>query len=268
MKKKISMLVLCGVMLLGLCGCGKKDITQKNDSKDTNQNEKLTSVGTLTNLEENIVLVNNSFLVTDNNIYVVSFDKLFSNDSNYKKLGTDNNIIGIDMDDWGYFHILNDKQRIMTCSMENNCSGLSNGAKLVNHISLLNGSSLTGKFLYISDGKLYFATKGLYLDSEGHNQSNAILIDTTDSIGNEKVVAIYLSNNKYYLKTDKAFYRFKENKVATNKEECEKYVDIECNYEYQYGITKENTLTEHYKDIKYIANDKIVFNDNKVYSLN
>lgn len=270
MKRKIGLFMLCSLALLGVCGCGngKEDITQKNDSKDTNLNEELTYIGTLTSLEEkNVILANEDFLVTDNSIYVVSFDKLFSNDSNYKKLGTNNNIVGIDMDDWGYFHVLNDKQRILTCSMKNNCSELSNGAKLANQVSLLNGNSVIDNYLYITNDKLYFA-KGVYLDSEGHKPKDAILINTTDSIGNEKIVAIYLSNSKYFIKTDKAFYRFKENKITTNKEECEKYADVTCTYEYEYKITKENKLTEHYNDIKYIANDKMIFNDNKVYSLN
>lgn len=269
MLKKVSMLMLCGVILLGVCGCGNSEEKQTNNGdKDAKQKEELTSVGTLTKLEENIILVNSNFLVTDNNnIYAVSFDKLFSNDSNYKKLGTDENIKGIDVDDWGYFHILNNKQRTMTCSMEKNCFqlGNSNSAKLANTIELLNGSSL-GDYLYVTDNKLFYS-KNVYLDLEGVKPKNDILVDN-DSMGNEKIIAIYKGQNNYFVKTDKAFYRFKENKIATNKEECEKYADISCTYEYEYKITKENTLTEHYKDIKYIANDKMIFNDNKVYNLN
>lgn len=270
MLKKISMLVLCGIVLFGVCGCdnSKKEITNKNDSKGTTLNEELTYVGTLTSLEEkNIILSNGNFLVADNGIYAVSFDKLFSNDSNYKKMEINNNdIVGIENADWGNFSFLNSKEQILSCSLQNNCSQLSNGnsAKLANTIELLNGSSF-GDYLYITDNKLFYS-KNVYLDLEGVKPKDDILVDN-DSMGNEKVVAIYKGQNNYFVKTDKAFYRFKENKITTNKEECEKYADIECKYEYEYKIIKDEKLTKHFQDIKYIVSDKMIFNDNKVYSL-
>ena len=54
-------------------------------------------------------------------------------------------------------------------------------------------------------------------------------------------------------------------KIATNKEECEKYVDVAYNYEYVYEIVKEDYLTKHYNDIKYLTNGYLILQNNKVY---
>ena len=54
-------------------------------------------------------------------------------------------------------------------------------------------------------------------------------------------------------------------KIATNKEESKKYVDVLCIYEYVYEIVKEDYLTKHYKDIKYLTNGYLILQNNKVY---
>ncbi len=60
-------------------------------------------------------------------------------------------------------------------------------------------------------------------------------------------------------KTDKGFYKI----GATNKEECEKYEDIECNE----GIVKIEDVSKHYKDIEYFNGNYLIFkNDNNIYT--
>ena len=64
-----------------------------------------------------------------------------------------------------------------------------------------------------------------------------------------------------YIKTDKAFYKIKRYK--TNKEECDKYVDIKCKYDYK--VNKEKLLSENYNEIKAINNIYIIDKNGNVY---
>ena len=65
MKKTILTILLCGVMVLGMTGCGKQknefDIGNKSDIK-ISQNDGITTIkeGTLTNKSATLVLTNNS----------------------------------------------------------------------------------------------------------------------------------------------------------------------------------------------------------------
>ena len=74
-----------------------------------------------------------------------------------------------------------------------------------------------------------------------------------------------LNQERSLREKNKSFYRFNEKKVATNKEESKKYVDVLCIYEYVYEIVKEDYLTKHYKDIKYLTNGYLILQNNKVY---
>ena len=65
MKKKLLIIFLCGVMALGVTGCGKQknelDIGDKSDIK-VSQNDVIMTIkeGTLTNKSATLVLTNNS----------------------------------------------------------------------------------------------------------------------------------------------------------------------------------------------------------------
>ena len=43
MKKKISLVLLCGIILLGVCGCGNKENSNNNANSNTNNQSQETS---------------------------------------------------------------------------------------------------------------------------------------------------------------------------------------------------------------------------------
>ena len=117
------------------------------------------------------------------------------------------------------------------------------------------------KILLVNNNELYSFNYDLATIYQAPPQK----IDTS-IIGEEKIVALYYSNSNFFIKTDKAFYEYKEEQIVTNQEECEKYADIKCNYEKRIQITRNEKLAKHYNDIKFIADGKIVFYNNKLYS--
>ncbi len=222
MKKKISLFILCGIVLFCGCGCGN------NESKNNKEslNSKFTYLKTIVgSFESNVIISSGYFLMLDNEtILEYEFDQLFPNDTNYKVLEASESIVSNYMGK-------NDNYDLY----------ISNG-------------------LFLKDNKLYINNK---------------LIKESEISEDETVIALYSGRKKQYIKTDKAYYYV--DKYKTNKEECEKYVDVKCIYDNR--IKKDNTLTEYYNNILYITLggnnssyldsplDKtlVIFKDNKLY---
>lgn len=233
MKRIINLFILCGIVLLGVCGCGNNEGIN-NDNKSINS--KFTYLKTIIgSLDSNVIVSTDSYLMLDNDtILKYEFDQLFSNDTNYKVL------------DASEFEIAN----IYLGKNDNYDLYIGNGVSL-------------------KDNKLYLNDK---------------LIKESEINEDETVIALYKGKAKkkisttYYIKTDKAYYYV--DKYKTNKEECEKYVDVKCVYDNR--IKKDNTLTEYYNNILYIvlsggnssyldsAIDEtlVIFKDNKLYLYN
>ena len=55
MKKKISLVLLCGVMVLGLCGCGNKENNNNNANSNTNNQSQETSKNDFVLTKENVI---------------------------------------------------------------------------------------------------------------------------------------------------------------------------------------------------------------------
>ena len=81
MKKIICGMILAIILSLSI-GCSKKIDEQPKDLNN------LSYIGNLTGtIEKNIILTNNYLLVSDDNeVYRVSFDKMFSSGSNFKRM--------------------------------------------------------------------------------------------------------------------------------------------------------------------------------------
>ena len=71
-----------------------------------------------------------------------------------------------------------------------------------------------------------------------------------DNINDEKIIKIYSS----IIKTDKAFYSISSRK--TNKEQCDKYADVKC--EYEYFLKKEEILSKYYEEIMNISSNYFI----------
>lgn len=232
--RKISLVLLCSFILLGVCGCNKG---QKQNSFNDNVEQKENKLQDFTygtkivgNIENNVIMSYGNYLVLDNmEILVQNFDKLFSNGTNYKKI--DKNI----MEFIGYYY--DDIKEYDFFPLE----------------------SHTGYF--VKNNKVYYKS-----------QNSTFEITETEINDKEEILSLY---NDKYIKTNKAYYY--ATKYKTNKSECEKYADVEC--EYSYKIVNDKILTKYYNNIKYIttggANSDwtdsptdltiIVFNDNNIY---
>lgn len=55
MKKKISLVLLCGVILLGVCGCDNKENSNNNATPNTNNQSQETSKNNFVLTKENVI---------------------------------------------------------------------------------------------------------------------------------------------------------------------------------------------------------------------
>ncbi len=107
------------------------------------------------------------------------------------------------------------------------------------------------KYGIVEDNKVYeYETGSLSSDYIGKGKELYTFSD------GETLVGIYGS----YIKTNKAYYVY----GVTNKNECEKYADIKC----EYGIVKDKTLSDAYDEIYYMNNYYLIMKSdyNKLYT--
>ena len=64
-----------------------------------------------------------------------------------------------------------------------------------------------------------------------------------------------------FIKTDKSYYKI--SRYATNKDECKKYADVKCQYDYK--IEKAKYLTENYDKIAIVSNTEIIDKEGNIY---
>lgn len=119
------------------------------------------------------------------------------------------------------------------------------------NIIILNIASVDTKYGIVEDNKVYeYETGSSSSDYIGKGKKLYTFSD------DETLVGIYGS----YIKTNKAYYVY----GATNKNECEKYADIGC----EYGIVKDKTLSDAYDEIYYMNNYYLIMKSdyNKLYT--
>ena len=80
MKKKISLIVLCGIVLLGVCSCGNKDNDIDNNAPTPIRELKCSSLNNVKYSYEGY------FLTNDNDLYVLNTEGLYSNNENCLKI--------------------------------------------------------------------------------------------------------------------------------------------------------------------------------------
>jgi len=85
----------------------------------------------------------------------------------------------------------------------------------------------------------------------------------SDDIKSEKELYTFSSDESFvgiygsYIKTNKAYYKY----GIINKNECDKYVDIEC----EYGIVKDELVSNLYDEIYYINNHYFILKNDLNY---
>ena len=264
--KKIFLIIL---ILFLFCGGCKNYSTQKKD-EDTSLLGSLKKINQNNNLEENEFvcddLTENSIMegnifVTDNVIYKLNLKKKFSNNTNCIKIGkilenrkTKYISHGRIIDNFGNIYRQKDSSRDDDYNTDNeeyklDPTIISNIVELYGKDSIYSSNTFANKFyradILIFNGKQLI---GYYNPCDAEESKEDII--NIDNITNEKIIKIY----GYIVKTNKNFYIIKENII--NEEECKKYADIKCKFEYY--LSKSNILSEYYKEVLYIDSSTII----------
>lgn len=244
MKKKISLIVLCGIVLLGICGCENKNTSNEGN----NEENKLSSIKGYNIRETDVVpsyyqKVNvkcdeikdikdyyfGYFITNYGELYKFSYDKVFSDtDTNCKRINT--NIKFIKFIDGG---LLDENNNIYVIDKDDNLSlftfqpgympmpYLNDIAKkeYINVSRTMKPNDNIHIYFYYSENKVYKLKDDF--NTEADVEENAIF-----ELKKDETISYIVDAT---IKTNKNFYIYKS--VITNKDECNKYADIECNYE-------------------------------------
>lgn len=223
---------------------------------------------------DNIKLLTSDRLITkDNEIYDISFDKLFSNNQNCKKIETNINISNIrdgfifskdnkfynisDFEEVGiadYLQIyLLDKNIIKIIESDydeiNGKINLlvfknNNIYKQTYNLNLANGNRI-----------ITFENEELYKSLEEYGNIKHITFEPHLYTNSDKNIQLWKSTIKTII-SDKGYYYLNEVKT----DECTKYVDIECEFE----LKESETYKRFSKDIKFLGETFTVLSDNSI----
>ena len=255
-------LILCGVILIGICGCGNKQIETVKEGIDNYQEESIYK-NNFPSLEwkcdiplQDIIdfsEFDTKFITKDGDLFEFSYNQLFSNEKYCKKI--DSNM--------KFTRFLNGA--IETTA--NKIYGYSEG-KFIEKLS-----AWTGAYDY----NVYEKYPNSFLFSKVNDRSsydinyqyavvkNNIVYDINwDSLKLTEIDRLaddeeYIGSYYQILKTNKNFYNYN----IINNEECKKYADIEC----KYGLSRIDEISDLYDEIYYFNGKKIIFkNDlNNIY---
>ncbi len=233
MRKKISLFMLCGIVLLGVCGCVLEKETDGSDG----------SVEIIYNCSilDNIKFISydgiDTYAITNDNI-LYSFGK-YSDGTNCKKV--DNNLKFTKI--IAYYFMDNQKKLYNISNGKlNNYEYQQKFEYAIDDDNIIKTANLyTNDIKYLkSDGKIYLANINSVFS---HGTTKYYLEDEKEyvSFKNEKILDF--SQELEWIKTDKAYYirRPKDKK-------CYEYDDIECEYEFQ----KDEELTKQYDEISFV----------------
>ncbi len=223
---------------------------------------------------DNIKLLTSDRLITkDNEIYDISFDKLFSNNQNCKKIETNINISNIrdgfifskdnkfynisDFEEVGmpdYLQIyLLDKNIIKI--IESDYDEINGKINLLvfknNNIykQTYNLNSANGNRI------ITFENEELYKSLEEYGNIKYITFEPHLYTNSDKNIQLWKSTIKTII-SDKGYYYLNEVKT----DECTKYVDIECEFE----LKESETYKRFSKDIKFLGETFTVLSDNSI----
>lgn len=269
MKKKISLFILCGFILLGVCGCGK----EKNEvSNSNNVNPALNNTCSLTEYSveysgkdfycpemSEIKQGGGGFFITnDGKLYEYSNKKYSTTENNCKKVETDvvfdkiirDTLISKNGDFYSYNY--SNLKKITNQEIEQGRAfyGIN---QMEIELYKLNSNIFFLKFIDTNNPEIYG-----YVDG---NNVYSITYDWDNKKANEKLLYIFkddeiienLTNG--YIITSKGYYVYD----ITNKNECQRYEDVEC----EYGLVKVETKSNCEDSIIYV-NDMLLVNQKMV----
>ena len=291
MKKKVSVSFILLILLILVSGCSKKDVIDDNKNMTftewAEKNIKIDNTIRKINCpeinESSIMSGSSEIFITGNNIYKYNVDKLFSNGKNCKLIGTidgakpltvnkDNAI-----DETGtLYNIFWQRVKNENYDGDYEKDTFHDGWKEYLKRFNVNKQMISANDIYSYDEERHipnyeiitYIDDGLYLyniDSTNYSSNDypkgkefRYKVNIND-INDEKIIRLYGS----IVKTNKAFYILSSN--PTNNEECNKYADVKC--EYEYTLKKDEILTKYYDEILNITNEYFITKNYELISV-
>lgn len=265
--KKLLILIFMVSLCFLFVGCSLKteDIPKEKNTKNTDDNKWLKQ---LTNYYEkydwncevslktikDFSTFNNVFITNDGDLYQYSLEKIFSNGSYCKKIDSDikfdrfinGAIISTNKIPYAFYeNKLIKKMEGWTGGFDYNLLNKYDGIFMLNQTH--DGSSFDYmQFLYgfISNNTVYS------INNSGDKRKQTEIGKIPDD---EYLVKTYND----IIKTNKNFYYYS----IVNREECEKYADVEC----AYGLARFDEISNYYDRIYYFNARILILNDNENY---
>lgn len=254
MKKKM----ICLFVLLILTGCNLKTPV----SNEKNNDNSFTGLNGFQKINinckpiSNIIdfsIYNNLFITSDGKLYEISFDKVFSNETNCDLIESDKKFIRFIKGG-----ILDSEDEIYYYESENRVLQSYNSDSIIMpnqlHASSVPKSNYKNiiysdeDFKYGENQMFYFyydnVTKKIYNYSSDLYKINEEPLFSLDE--DENIEYITYSG----IKTNKAFYSY--GRKAENKNECEKYADVKCIYKNGFYKIDDNNFIKQYQHIKFV----------------
>lgn len=259
---KLKCISLLGIIVL-LCGCSSKAIKENiASSSDNNVAENKTLINrrgteydwncevSLTNIKD-ININYMRFISKDGDLYEFDLEKKFSStNNNCKKVDTDikferfiaSTIISKDNKIYRYENSkLLERPLEYTGGFQYDYFDKNNNYVIFSYVNNIGG--------FIKDNKVY-----VYKLS--NNDSTIISEKEIYKFADDEY---YIGTYGELIKTNKAYYIY----GITNKKECSDFADVKC----EYGIVKDEELTNAYNDIQYTNDYYFIFKDSdKIYT--
>ncbi|MGM9877167.1 MAG: hypothetical protein ACI33S_00820 [Bacilli bacterium] len=286
MKKKLCLILICGVVLLGICGCSNNNVDNENNLNQ-NKSQILNGFDIIENSGNyytcshyyqkvdlkchafseisDISSVDNLFITKDGSLYEYSIDKLYSTtNENCKKIDTNKKFVnflkgGILADD-NVYYIYNYNEIITpvdssgtTIAFDSEIIKNANAKDKKNITHVSSTDEITLNILENNNIYQYKTSTSIYTIDR-----NEIIFTIPDD---EKIEYII----DEVIKTNKNYYNYVLE--TENEEECKKYKDIDCIIKPTYKTTSiVNKEFDFYNQVRFYKPQKIVItNNNDIY---
>ena len=262
--KKIYYFLTILILLITLTGCNN---SKKLYGTGSIEEEKFVDLGDLGDKikKKNIIcneiqdivdfsFYDNLFITKDGKLYQLSFEQLYSNNSNCKQIESDKSFLkfikGGILDNQNDIYYLDDSKELIKFNFEV-------GYPMLPYINTIKKEDYKNLFYAMidieNDGYFYLENNNIYQYSKDSAKQSLLNI-------NDEVVEYIIDGG---IKTNKNYYVYK--KFITNKNECEKYADVECVEEIKFDKIDNDKISnqlEHIKFIKYFAKSYIIIDEN------
>lgn len=258
--KKMFLAVL---IVLLLCGCAKepkiyKEIVDSGYGVGWGGNSDGIACE---EIKDAVYLTDYYFLTIDGKIYRFNANKFFSNDKNCIEYPYNEKKIkfayGNDIYDENNKKILSyeyDSATFLTeedyKNMNNNYTWYDRLSKIKKDYDFISMNECDGDILYIKDNNIYKYNYKI------NNKTGEYIAEEPLFLGSIPASEKILYMSDAMIKTDKNYYEL----VKTNEEECNKYVDIKC----EYGF-KRSALSDIYNKIIFASQDMVVDDNYRMY---